>query len=335
MINKKAFEIQFNWIFVLAAGAAILLFFTIVVVKQKGLAETSTKASVLKSIEAIVAGAGVGTDTTNTIQMPDSAIEIGCNRISIGGVSKQYQSMVMFAPDLIKGSKLVTQTLGFSVPYRATNMLYLTGQQARYILIGDNNLAKEINKTLPSILTKEFHKTSSLISNKNNYKVRLIIFGDIDANSIGMGSLDKMPDSDVTAIKVNGDDQKGAIQFYQKDGSAWSLKGGSIYIGRSSLIGAVYADTVESYECNMQNAFSRLNLVTKIYKGRTEVLRDSDLTERPRCIDTYNGALTQLNKIYAASSNFNNINVETISEAAKELSNQNKNAQKYSCTMIY
>ncbi len=335
MINKKAFEIQFNWIFVLAAGAAILLFFTIVVVKQKGLTDTSTKASILKNIEAIVAGAGVGVDTTNLIQVPNSDIEVGCNRVSIGGVSKQYQSMVLFAPGLIKGSRLVTQTLGFSVPYRATNMLYLTSQQARYILIGDNSLAREINKTLPPALTKEFYKTSSLISNKNNYKVRLIIFGDVDTSAINIGSLDKVPDSDVTAIKVNGDEVKGTIQFYQKKGSSWLLKGDSIYIGKSSLIGAVYSETKEAYECNMHNAFSRLNLVTKIYKDRTEALRNSDLTERPRCLEAYNTASTQLDKISAASSNFDNINVEKISNAAKELSNENKNAQKYSCTMIY
>lgn len=335
MINKKGFEMQFNWIFVLAAGAAILLFFTIVVVKQKGVVDASTKASVLKNIEAIVTGAGVGTDTTNIIPVLSSDIEVGCNRISIGGVSKQYQSIVLFAPDLIKGSKLVTQTLGFSAPYRATNMLYLTSQQVRYILIGNNNLAKEINKTLPSILTKEFHETSSSISNKNSYKVKLIIFGDVDANNIGISSLEKMPDNDVTAIKVNGDNAKGTVQFYQKDGSSWLLKGSSSYIGKSSLIGAVYADTIEAYECNMQNAFSRLNLVTKIYESRTGALRNSDLTERPRCVESYNTASAQLDRISAASSEFNDPNVDTISDAAGKLAEANKNAQKYSCTMIY
>ena len=50
MKNKKGFEMQFNWIFVLVAGMVILLFFTMVVVEQKGVSETTAKATVLKSM---------------------------------------------------------------------------------------------------------------------------------------------------------------------------------------------------------------------------------------------------------------------------------------------
>ena len=335
MINKKAFEIQFNWIFVLVAGATILIFFTFVLVKQKGVAETSTKSTVLKSIEAIVTGAGIGTDTTNIITVIDSDIEIGCNRISVGGVSKQYQSLILFAPDLIKGDRIVTQTLDFSVPYRATNLLYITSQQVRYIIIGDDNLAKDMNKTMPSSLKKEFYKEIPTIDNKNNYKVRLLIFDNTDVNGINLRNLEKMPDSDVTAIKVSGDNEKGTIEFYQKEGYSWSSKGRANYIGKSALIGAAYADATDTYECNMQNAFHRLNLVTKIYIDRTKKMLSSNLADKPRCKDFYNNALTQLNKIYVASSKFNELNVNTIANAAKSLVNENKNAQIYSCTLIY
>ena len=146
-MNKKGFEVQFNWLFVLVAGAAILLFFTVVVAKQKSVSETSTKAAVLKSIEAIITGAGISSDTINTVNIPESDIEVGCGRVSIGGVSKQYQSLILFAPGFIRGSKIITQTLPFNAPYRATNLLYATSTGARYIIIGDTSLAGEINKT--------------------------------------------------------------------------------------------------------------------------------------------------------------------------------------------
>ena len=68
-MNKKGFEIQFNWIFVLVAGTAIILFFTVVVIKQKNVSETSTKATILKSMEAVITGASVSTDTTNIIDI--------------------------------------------------------------------------------------------------------------------------------------------------------------------------------------------------------------------------------------------------------------------------
>ena len=159
MRNKKAFEIQFNWIFVLVAGAAIMLFFTAVIVKQKSLSEASSQSIVLKSIEAIVTSAGVSTDTTSIIGIPDSDIEAGCGRIALGKASRQYQSLILFSPNKITGDKLVMQTLAFSIPYRATNLLYMTSPKVRYIIITGNkndykNLAKDINKTLPSSIEK-------------------------------------------------------------------------------------------------------------------------------------------------------------------------------------
>lgn len=333
MINKKGFEIQFNWIFVLVAGAAIILFFTVVVVKQKSVSEISTKATVLKSIEAIITGASVSTDTINTISIPSSNIEISCNRVSLGGVSKQYQSTILFAPSLVKGDRLITQTLAFSAPYRATNLLYITSPQIRYIIIGDSKLAKEINKSLPSELKKEFYQSMPEIKNLNNYKIRFVLF----ENLINFPkALEKMPDSDVTAIKINGDSEKGTIEFLQKEGNSWLSKGTSFYIGKQSLIGAIYADTFDIYECNMRNVFSRLNLVTKIYAERTKKLTQGAPSGRQfQCNQFYSNALSQLNSIFTASSDFNKENIDVIADSAKSLSSENKNAQVYSCTLIY
>lgn len=332
-MNKKGFEIQFNWIFVLVAGTAILLFFTAVVVKQKSSSETSTKATVLKSIEAIITGASVSTDTTNTIDLPKSSIEISCGRISLGAVSKQYSNLILFAPASINGDKIVTQTLAFSAPYRATNLLYMTSPQARYIIIGNNNVAREINKTLPAELKKEFYTAMPQIQNSNNYKVKFIVTGDMVALP---KSLEKMPDADVTALKVNGDVEKGTIEFWQKKSSSWQQKGSSAYVGKASLIGAVYSDALESYQCNMQNAFSRLNLVTKIYSEKTRKLqqRASISGRQQECIQFYSSALRQLDRISAAQE-FNRQNIDTIADASKSLAEENKNMQTYSCTLVY
>ena len=204
---------QFNWIFVLVAGTAILLFFTVVVVKQKNVSEMSTKATVLKSIEAIIIGASVGTDTTNIIDIPDSDIEVNCGRVSLGSISKQYQSLILFAPSSLKGDKLVTQTLAFSAPYRATNLLYITSPQLRYIIIGNNNIAREINKSMPSGIKKEFYTLKPQVKNLNDYKVKFVIVGEMTDFPI---SLKNMQDPDVTAIRVDGDEKKERLNFSKK-----------------------------------------------------------------------------------------------------------------------
>lgn len=333
-MSKKAFEIQFNWIFVLVAGAAILLFFTFIVVKQKSISDTSTKAIVLKSIEAIITGTIASTDTINIVDIPNSEIEISCGRISLGTISKQYQSMVLFAPSTIRGSKLITQTSMFNAPFRALNLLYITSPDVRYIIIGESALAKEINKSLPKDIRKDFYSPSPIpsITNQNNYKVRFVFFGGISDGVLE--NLKAMPDSDVTAIKVIEDDEgRGTIEFYQKNKlMSWDKLEPEPYLTKSLLLGAIYSDTPESYECNAKNAFSRLKLITQIYSERAEGLME---IEDEQCAQIYDNALKELNKIFTASSDFNEEAIETIASAANSLSLKNKEAQKSSCTSIY
>jgi len=346
MMSKKGFEIQFNWLFVLVAGAAILLFFTVLVVRHRDISQTSTKATVLKNVEAVIAGASVSTDTISVLDIPNSNIEISCNRVSVDGVSRQYQNLILFAPNLIKGDKLVTQTMGFSIPYKITNLLYMTSPQIRYRIIGNNDFAKESNKSLPIELKKEFYKPISIptIRNLNNYKVRFIVFEDFDVYGIDLTNLEKMQDSDVTAIKVVGDINQGEIQFYVKDGDSWSQQESSFYIGKPYLIGAIYSDALEDYECNMENVFSRLNLVTQVYVKRTEELKKPEelssipsrqISSRQECTDYYENALIDLKNILTTSSEFNEENVNALANAADSLLNQNKNAQENSCILIY
>lgn len=334
MFGKKAFEIQFNWIFVLVAGAAILIFFTVVVVKQKSVSETSTQATVLGSMESIITGTTVSKDTVNIIDIPDSSIEISCNRVSIGKVSKQYQSLILFSPGLIRGTKIITQTSGFSAPYRSTNFLYMTSPKVRYIITGSSSLAAEINRSLPSDIEKEAYMLLPQIRNNNDDKVRFIAFGSMIEFP---QALAKMKDSDVTLVKVSGDNEKGTLEFYQKNGNAWASKGTSVYIGKQSLIGAVYADTLESYECSMRNAFSRLKFVTRIYAERTQGLMQSSsgLQGQIRCSQMYNAALTNLNRILSASSRFDINSINTIWDSSRQLAEQNKNAEQLSCVLVY
>ncbi|MBI2647290.1 hypothetical protein HYW99_02330 [Candidatus Woesearchaeota archaeon] len=336
-MSKKAFEIQFNWIFVLFAGAIILLLFTVFALKQSKIAEQSNDAIKLKSVEAIISGISVSTDTSKPNEIRDLSMEVGCNRVAIGDVSRQYQSIILFGPSLIKGNSLIAQTLTFNLPYRATNLLYMTSDKLRYILIGNNDLAKEVNSSLPVYIKKEFYYTTPTINDENNYKIRFVFFGYI-SNEV-LGNLQGMRNSDVTAIKVEGDLDKGSITFYQKNSALWESKGSSFYIGKSALIGAIYADTLYNYECNMRAAFSRLNLITKIYDGRIRRLKDASSIECQQIV--YDEALPHLTTIgqfsysLAQSSSFDQTSIFTLSSASEALENNNKDAQINSCALIY
>lgn len=334
--RKRAFEIQFNWIFVLIAGTIILLVIVLFISSQRSVSESSIKGETLNSLSFIISGLGASTvDTTKIIaEFPNLDIGISCDRISIGSVQKQFENLILFAPGLVKGDKKLAQSLNFNIPYRSINLIYLTSAKAKYILIGDTDLARVVNKTLPNEMNKDFYSSIPLIKNPNTYKVRFIVFGSMIAFP---KSLEGMANSDVTALRVDGTDKSGTVVHYQKLGSSWDAKGSSGYLGRAGLIGAIYSDSKENYECNMENVFARMRLVTKVYLERAkEILsRSPSLPEDAKCGGFYSNAATRLNKLFDAYSKYKTENIGIISDSSELLESDNKDAQLSSCSRIY
>ena len=233
MNNKKGvIELQFNWIFILIAGAVILIFFGYLVTTIRGTAEEKTSTTVLSNLETILTGAGVSTGTINFIKLPKSEVEISCERFSIGDLRRTIESDVIFAPRKIKGRDLMTWTLEWAVPYRVNNFLYLTSPQVRYVLVFDGtfgsnseSLMLKINESLPEEINKEIVKTSgaasfplySSIKDLNNYEVRFIFFN-LDPTITIPSELSNMNDKDVTALKIDASliEGVGVLTFYQK-----------------------------------------------------------------------------------------------------------------------
>ena len=346
MKNKKAFEVQFNWFFVLIAGAAILVIVSFIIFKQKNISESSSNSVALRSIESVISGTSVSTDTSSVIEVPDLSIQVDCGKISIGKISKQYPRLVLFAPFVIKGNKIIAQTLSFNAPYKSSNILLMTSQNVRYILIGNSDLIKTINKTLPPDINKEnFSSYNAVkIKNSNNYKVRFVFdnfAGNLESASNFPPLLSKMPGGDVTALNIIEDSSKdkGKIEFYENNGNSFKKKGNSHYLGKSSLIAAVYSDTPEHYECNMKNVFAKHELVTQVYSQRINNLNGISSISADCKNNAYTAALPILSSIQTSSNKLSKSISESernnLANAAESLKTQNKEAQKFSCPMIY
>jgi len=334
-MNKRGqFEIQFNWIFVLAVGAIILLFFSVIMIKQKGASEQTTNIFVLRNLEAILAGAEVSTGTVNFVDVPKVEIGFECNRYSIGSASKRFEIMNVFVPSKIKSNKLITWTLDWNLPYRVTNFLYLTSPTIKYVLIGNNDLAFSVNKNIPKELNKELIGSIADVVNKDDGKVRFVYFNDgVSDGSNVPSEFSKMSDKDVTALKVNGNKDTGFVEFFKKKGEEFVSSGTSYYLKEPSLIGAIFTDDIKMYDCVMKNVFKKLNIVTRIYQKKTESLKNYYISQGDSCANYHKS--TDINIILGASTEFSPANIENINSASKALKQQNKQAQLYSCALIY
>ena len=335
MKKRGQFEIQFNWIFVLAAGALILLFASVFVFKQKDISERTVDQSVSNSLKAIIAGAEVSTDTLNFIELPKVEIEFECGKYRVGSASRNFQIMSVFAPSKIESTRLMTWTLDWNIPYRVTNFLYLTSPNVRHILVGSDSLAYKINKSMPKELNKEWIKPSDIgsVKDKNDAKVRFVFINTVVDNDV-LQEFSKMRIGDVTALKVEGGEDKGTVEFFEKKGSDFESKGTSYYLRMPSLIGAVFTEYFEMYNCVMESAFKKLNIVTQIYKKKTERMKDY-YNDQGDAVCANDHRPADINNILSASSQFNDANIDKIDLAAGRLVVQNNDAQQDSCAGIY
>ena len=77
--KKGQISIGFHWIYILIAGAIILMFFIGLAVRQKAVAEEKISATVVRTLEGILTGAGLSEQTTHYTELPELEISFNCD----------------------------------------------------------------------------------------------------------------------------------------------------------------------------------------------------------------------------------------------------------------
>lgn len=354
MGNKKGVvEIQFNWIFILAIGAIILLFFSVIIIRQKNISEVSTSSLILKNLEAILSGAEVSIGLTNSVKIPKTKIEFECNRYRVGKVSKQFEVMSIFTPSIIESNKLITWTLDWSLPYRVTNLLYLTSPEIRYVFVpgpGVTDCAtdpaktcfgKDVFNSAPEEIRKEIIDDVSGIRDEGDDHIRIIFFDETPTLPSDLIDTKKGTVSGLAVYTSGTDNGKLEFLYHDRNAPNFYIKDSSYYINEPTLFGAIFADNPEIYNCVMETAFKKLNIVSQVYKEKTNALwthYDNLGTPFGDSCKNYHFD-THIIKIKDNSNIFDSLqltNQKNILEtAAQDLEQQNKDAQIASCALIY
>jgi len=330
--KKGTLEIQFNWIFVLIIGAVILLLFSGIILRQKDISETSKNALILNNLDAILSGSEVSAGTVNVFDIPKTNIEFSCNRYSVGGLSKQLDVMNVFVPSSIEGNKLISMVLDFSIPYRATNLIYLTSPKYRYVFVGNNGLTTKLKDMMPDEVFSEIYSDLSGISYNDEEKTRFIF---VDTPISLPSDFNSVLDDKVTALEVISSSKD--IEFFKKQGTSFVSSGTSFYLKNDDLLGAIISDTQEIYECVMANVFEKINIITQIYLSKVQKLPIEYQTNgNSRCASLQSTAYSTSNLLLIKNSkDFLKSNSINILNAAKDLETQNKEVQLQSCATIY
>ena len=124
--RKGQVQITVNWIYIVIAGAVILLFFAGLVVKGKTAAEKNIAEDVVQVMGNVFTGAGVSEKTKNRIEtsgLADFTFQFTCMEgVSTFGIkdktnSVQDTTQPTFSPEEIKTTRMLLWSLPYKLPY--------------------------------------------------------------------------------------------------------------------------------------------------------------------------------------------------------------------------
>lgn len=300
--RKGQLELPFNWIYVLIAGAVILLFFVGVVVKQKESVTQQLGTEVTQIVESIFSAAASSESTKivlDTAGFADEELYFTCqngtSEYGITGKGAPATDFVVpiFSPNKITSGKLFLWSLPYALPYKTANFLYVTAPTVQYVLVGNDVHAQEFLKESKSSQDAKFAISVVQVNDLNSYSpakgMQALRFVDFTGSSVPGGSplpaaLQSWGDEQVSAVVLSG----GRAEFLLKKGNVWKSEGFSPLFSLGGELDTVYYAAIfsgkkEMFECNMRKAFQRLKHVAKVYQNKGLALIESSAAQSEPC----------------------------------------------------
>lgn len=340
-MKRGQIEVQFNWIFILIAGALILALFFAIVNTQRKTSEHKISIAVKDQLDKILSGTSVIGGTVKSLDLLNFDIKSECDSIFVGDAKAAIAitHRPIFAPDTITGQRVLLWSQDWNTPFRTTTFLYATSTAARYLFVkGSSAFSQKLFSDLPDEMTKELLDGKGDISSlqdNDNYKIRIVMF-DEPSISINMPTwMRNMDDNEVTLLNVK--QSLHEVDYYQKSTSNFVLKGTTSYTDNPTLYGAIFSESAETYNCLINTkALMKLKTVSKIYADRTKSLADYYSTQASICQGFYVSAGSSISEVRGfAASGFPGPSIGDFISAQSDLADINRRALSESCEPIY
>jgi hypothetical protein len=360
-MSKRAIEMQFNWIFILIAGAVILAFFFNVVQKQRTLSEEKLSIKLASQMDAIFSGAIESKGTIQPLATPQPGIAFSCSdtcvcKYHVGKSGIEFNDKLIFAPPLIKEQDARAWAVEWKLPFRIANFLMLTNPAIKYYLVYDsaNPLSAQafqrISKGLPKEINRETISSPSGagdVSPGGYVQTRFVFIGTSEPD---LGNLRmEFQSEDVSGVWL--DDTLEKVVFYEKsdpDRLEFNQYPSSL-AGEETAYAAIFAADHMMYNCMMERAFDKLGAIAGVHEARARALQETmGALDTPRldCVGAYDPIITSLanmrQKAVLLGTSFSQ---EADAQGAgalagilgvqTELNTQNTNLIKQNCPEIY
>ncbi len=313
-MDKRGEGIQFNWIFVIVAGAIILGFFVMFIFKYVELQEKRQDVQTVRFFSTGVISASsklqIGSGGAAVDSQSDDGIRFGYNT-NLGyecveddasilinkGESAWYKlrDEVVFMDREIKFGALDgvdLWILPWSYPYHVTNFIYLANSKMKLYLVYDSSGREVIDDLeISSVFNARVLAVEDLGEVESGSKVVFFTRNEPSVNVISELSAGKEADFVYIAgnkAKFFNDGWGDGIEFY----------------GKEQLYGAIFSNDADIFQCNINRALERVKVIGKIYSERARTLSQAD--RRPGC--NYAPVVAGLNNYISGNINENTKN---------------------------
>lgn len=337
MAKRGAMDIQFNWIFVLIAGAVILGFFVAVINSVSQSEDTQLTVDVLQHLDTILKNAQqasiTGSESFRQIAMPNTEIKLICSdgltamQLGSQGIEQPLPVQVIFGPEKLQGDRLYSWTLNFDIPFRTQSFVNLATDDVLFVFLYDDIQGdmKPFFDGFPSNLSSLYKHYEFITDSRNaealqGYDAVHFIALDTPPTAADLPGL-----SQASYVNIERDPGSpiisgyGKVTFYDYDDGRFTQAGEPLpYLSHALVYGALFAHDREMYACNLDKAFQRAEYVSAIMFGRVRDLEGyspscQPLYAVPRGIEeAYLQALEerQVDQLYTLGTRLNKANTD-------------------------
>lgn len=347
-MSKKAFTMQFHWIFILIAGAIILAFFFSLVQKQRVLSEEKLSITLATDIEAVFSGAIESKGTAQPLPVPKTGIAFSCSEACecnfwIGNKATSFRDKIIFAPDLVTGQDAVAWAQDFKLPFRIVNFLYFTNPNIKYYFVYNPSnsdslrLYNQINKSIPPGLNLAVLTSVNQVRSVpyEGFQETKFVFLDVAVGENDLAAMDRDFRKEIVSAVAFDYDNK-IVSFFDKAAKELDFtKKGSVFLDDTTLFAAVFAADKQLYECGLMAAFARASHVAQVVYERASLIQANITQSRPECSYDLQPLQNIINNVKKLSAGLDVPTVTSLVGAKGDLERENKDIIRLSCPEIY
>ena len=281
--SKGMIEVQFNWIFVLIVGFIIFMFIISLVMSQKKNTDNTLKVEILNQLTASIKGKQQLSSTYSELTIPGNIqVIFSCDKevnkfefLVEGAPSREQLPLdVIFVPENMQSSIFIIWTQDFGLPFIVTRFMYMTTPRSAFFVYSTtpatSAISKQLYNDLPTNMTKFYITSQAMLDDRKKgfKKFRVVCFNSDCPAANGNDYLNIIPgvSSDVYAY--------GNLTFHKSP----STNQGSRYITKAGMLGAVFSDDRDFYECQMDRAIDQFNVKRGLQYTRLKLIQ-KDLNE--------------------------------------------------------